>query len=103
MLVIDDLRTKIGVFKTSTQTKKAIFLTLITAFGIAIVKAYIVASNFMHLNIEKKYISYLLLTMVVLLGMFFFGTAADVMKSHGSNWVKTYHEQAVPAHGEAHQ
>ncbi len=30
----DDLRTKIGVFKSSTQTKKAVFLTLITTFGL---------------------------------------------------------------------
>jgi len=30
----EDLRTKIGVFKSATQTKKAIFLTLITTFGV---------------------------------------------------------------------
>ena len=30
----DELRTKIGVFKTATQTQKAIFLTLITTFGL---------------------------------------------------------------------
>ena len=29
-------------------------VTLITAFGIAIVKAWVVASYFMHLNIEKN-------------------------------------------------
>ena len=29
-------------------------LTIITAFGIAIVKAYLVAANFMHLKFEKK-------------------------------------------------
>ena len=52
------------------------------------------------MNIEKKYICYMLLTLLVLLGMLFFGTAADVMKNHGSNWVKVYHEQAVPAHTE---
>ena len=31
-------------------------LTLITAFGIAIVKALLVAAYFMHLNIEKRYV-----------------------------------------------
>ena len=40
-------------------------VTLITAFGIAIVKAYIVAANFMHLNVEKRYIVYLMMTMLV--------------------------------------
>ena len=29
-------------------------VTLITAFGIAVVKAYLVAKNFMHLNIEQR-------------------------------------------------
>ena len=32
------------------------FVTLVTAFGIAIVKAYLVCSHFMHLNIEKKFV-----------------------------------------------
>ena len=30
----EELRTKIGVFKTATKTQKAIFLTLITTFGL---------------------------------------------------------------------
>ncbi|GIT73411.1 MAG: hypothetical protein Ct9H300mP28_32250 [Pseudomonadota bacterium] len=29
-------------------------ITLITAFGIAIVKAFMVAANFMHLKFEKQ-------------------------------------------------
>ena len=29
-------------------------LTLITAFGIAIIKSFLVAANFMHLKFEKK-------------------------------------------------
>ena len=63
-------------------------VTLITAFGIAFVKAYIVASYFMHLNIEKKYITYMLLSMLILLLVFFFATAVDVMKFDGNNWQK---------------
>ena len=63
-------------------------VTLITAFGIAIVKAWIVANYFMHLNVEKRYISYMLLTMLVFMGVFFFGTAPDVMRDSGSNWIK---------------
>ena len=61
-------------------------LTLITAFGIAIVKALMVAKYFMHLNTEKKFVSYMLLSMVVFSFLFFAGTAADVMKTHGHNW-----------------
>lgn len=60
------------------------FLTLITAFGIALVKAFMVAKNFMHLNIERRYIVYLLATMVALMGLFFAGVAPDVMKHKGT-------------------
>ena len=63
-------------------------VTLITAFGIAIVKAYLVAANFMHLNVEKRYAAYLLVTMVVFVFLFFAGTAPDVMQAEGDNWVK---------------
>lgn len=61
-------------------------LTLITAFGIAVVKAYLVASRFMHLNIEKRIVSYLLLAALALLVLFYAGVAPDVMKHRGNNW-----------------
>ena len=61
-------------------------IVLLSAFGIAIVKAYLVAANFMHLNIEKKYISYMLGTMLMFMLLFFAGTAPDVMKHKGQNW-----------------
>ena len=64
-------------------------VTLITAFGIAIVKAYLVAKNFMHLNIEPRFAVYLLITMLLLMLLFFAGVAPDVMKESGSNWIKT--------------
>jgi caa(3)-type oxidase subunit IV len=35
-------------------------VTLIAAFGIALVKAYLVAKNFMHLDIEKPIVGWLL-------------------------------------------
>ena len=69
-------------------------VTLITAFGIAIVKAYMVAKNFMHLNIERQYVVYLILTMLVFVLLFFAGTSPDVMKWEGDNWVKPKVEQA---------
>ena len=70
-------------------------VTLITAFGIAIVKAYLVAKNFMHLNIEPRYAIYLLTTMLVFMLLLFAGAAPDVMKHEGRNWVKP------PVHVEA--
>jgi caa(3)-type oxidase subunit IV len=72
-------------------------VTLITAFGIAIVKAYLVAKNFMHLNIEPRYAVYLLTTMLVFVLLFFAGTAPDVMKHEGRNWVKPAVEAEAPA------
>lgn len=73
------------------------WLTLITAFGIAIVKAAMVAREFMHLKIEKRIASYVFLAMLVLIFIFFFGVAPDVMKGEGQNWVKKYDEAAAEA------
>ena len=68
------------------------WLTLITAFGIAIVKAGMVCAYFMHLNIEKKVAWYLLTATLLLLLVFFTGVAPDVMKPTGQNWRQLYHE-----------
>jgi caa(3)-type oxidase subunit IV len=63
------------------------WVTLVTAFGIAIVKALMVAKYFMHLNVEKKIIHYVLYTMLILCGVFWGGTVVDVNKNEGRNWV----------------
>jgi caa(3)-type oxidase subunit IV len=75
-------------------------VTLITAFGVAVVKAYMVAKNFMHLNVERRYVTYLLLTMLVFMLLFFAAVAPDVMKWHGANWEKPFvaQESSAPAH-----
>jgi caa(3)-type oxidase subunit IV len=63
-------------------------VTLITAFGIAVVKAYLVAKNFMHVNVQPKFIGYLMATCLIFMLLFFAGTAPDVMKEDGDNWIK---------------
>ena len=63
-------------------------VTLITAFGIACVKAYLVAKNFMHINVEKRFVPYLVATALVFMLLFFAGAAPDVMKKHGTQWEK---------------
>lgn len=63
-------------------------LTLVTAFGIAIVKAAIVVRNFMHLPLERKYIGYIVGTCLVFMLLFYAAVAPDVMKSTGTNWEK---------------
>ncbi len=64
------------------------WLTLITAFGIACVKAFLVAKHFMHLNVQPKFAIYLLATVLVFVFLFFAGTAPDVMQHRGANWNK---------------
>ena len=64
------------------------WLTLITAFGIAVVKAYLVAVHFMHINLTPRYVIYAVTTTLVFMLLFFAGTAPDVMKDSGTNWVK---------------
>jgi caa(3)-type oxidase subunit IV len=61
-------------------------VTLITAFGIAIVKAFLVCAHFMHLNVEKRYIWYMLLTCLALMFMFFTALVPDILSHSGHNW-----------------
>ena len=101
----------IGPFVGAAVGSKA--LVLVTAFGIAVVKAYLVCAHFMHLNIEKRYIGYLLTTTVVFMFLFYAGVSPDVMEHHGRNWenvaAKHETERALrehalhpESHGEAH-
>ena len=64
------------------------WVTLFTAFGIAIVKAYLVAVHFMHLNLTPRFVIYFVTTTLVFMLLFFAGTAPDVMKDKGRNWEK---------------
>jgi len=70
-------------------------LILFTAFGIAIVKAYMVAKNFMHVNLEKRWVSYLLITCLLFMGILFAGVAPDVMRHQGLHWRNYAAQKAV--------
>ena len=63
------------------------WLTLITAFGVAVVKALMVAAYFLHLNVEKRYIWLLLIGALLFLGAFYAGLAPDIQNNSGTNWV----------------
>lgn len=63
------------------------WVTLTTAFGIALVKCYFVCARFMHLNIEKRLATMIVTMAVLLMGLFFWGVSPDVMKHEGNNWV----------------
>ena len=82
------------------------WLMLLLAFGVAVVKAYLVAKNFMHINIEQRWVAYLLVISLALVAVLFAGVAPDVMKHRGLHWenqaaqqaVEAGSHQAVPAH-----
>jgi caa(3)-type oxidase subunit IV len=94
LLIISVLGPMIGI--------KAV--TLVTAFGIAIVKALMVAAYFMHLNIEKRIAWYILFAAVAFLAVCFYGIAPDVMNKEGANWKKNppAHIDNPPVEGAAH-
>jgi caa(3)-type oxidase subunit IV len=80
-------------------------LTLITAFGIAVVKAYIVVKYFMHINLERKWIVYLMASMLLLMVLFVGGVSPDVLKHDGLRWENVAAKASVArgkAAGEAH-
>ena|SRR5260221_11517166 len=70
-------------------------VVLIAAFGVAVVKAYLVAKNFMHVNVEKRWVPYLLVMCLLFIAILFAGVAPDVMKHSGLNWKKNQANQAV--------
>jgi caa(3)-type oxidase subunit IV len=61
-------------------------VVLVAAFGIAVVKAFLVAKNFMHINVEKRWVPYLLIMCLLFMGILFAGVAPDVMKHSGLHW-----------------
>jgi caa(3)-type oxidase subunit IV len=76
-------------------------VVLIAAFGVALAKAYLVARNFMHLNVEKRWVPYLLIMCLLFVAIFFAGVAPDVMKHSGLNWTKNPENPAAQSGGNA--
>jgi caa(3)-type oxidase subunit IV len=72
-------------------------VTLVCAFGVALVKAYLVAKNFMHVNMERRWIPYLLLMFLIFIVALFAGVAPDVMKHEGQRWDNYSAKQSVEA------
>jgi len=82
---------------------------LFTAFGIAVVKAWMIVKFFMHLNLEKKFVTYFIVCALAFMALFYFAVAGDVMNHVGTNWenVAAQHEveralAEIKAHGGGH-
>ena len=71
------------------------WVVLIAAFGVAVAKAYLVAKNFMHITVEKRWVPYLLVTCLVFMVILFAAVAPDVMKHSGQHWENNAAKQAV--------
>ncbi len=71
------------------------WITMLTAFGIALVKANLVIQNFMHLREERRIIKWILVTSLVLMALMVAGVAPDVYKHDGQNWENIAAKAAV--------
>lgn len=71
------------------------WITLVTAFGIALVKARLVIDNFMHLKWEKRLMKSVLAGSVILMGIMIAGVAPDVLNHEGNNWENLAAKAAV--------
>jgi caa(3)-type oxidase subunit IV len=76
-------------------------VVLVAAFGVAVVKAYLVAKNFMHLTVEKRWVPYLLAICLLLIVVLFAGVAPDVMHHRGLHWTNPSADQPAQAAGGA--
>lgn len=63
------------------------WVTLVTAFGIALVKANMVIQNFMHLKWERRIAKLVLATSLALMVLFYGAVAPDIQNHEGRNWV----------------
>jgi caa(3)-type oxidase subunit IV len=72
-----------------------LIVTLVTAFGIALVKANLVIQNFMHLKSEKRLMKWILATSLLLVALFVAGVSSDVLNHEGRNWVNVAAQAAV--------
>lgn len=64
------------------------WITLLTAFGIAAVKAWMVMKNFMHIDVEKPIIRWIMATGVALMVLLYGALAPDVQREQGQHWKK---------------
>ena len=68
-------------------------VVLVAAFGVAFVKAYLVAKNFMHVTVEKRWVPYLLVLCLLFVLILFAGVSPDVMKHSGLHWANPSADQ----------
>ena len=76
-------------------TFEILLVTLVTAFGVAVIKAWLVIKHFMHLTIERVVPKLFLAASVLLLALFWGGVAPDVQLHEGKMWENDAAKEAV--------
>lgn len=76
-------------------------VTLVTAFGIAFVKAWLVIKHFMHMDAELPFVRYVLVTSLLFMLMFFAAVSVDVLNHDGARWTNVAAKSAIAAGLEA--
>ncbi len=76
-------------------TFEILIVTLITAFGVAVVKAWLVIKHFMHLTIERVVPKLFLAASVLLMALLWAGVAPDVQLHEGRNWENVAAREAI--------
>lgn len=71
------------------------WITLATAFGVAVAKARLVIDNFMHLKWEKRLMKWVLATSLILMFLMVAGISPDVLNHEGNNWENVAAQAAV--------
>ena len=67
----------------------SVVVGVVFAFFIAVVKALMVASYFMHLNIEPRFVWYMMFLALGAVFIMWLGIAPDVMEVNGAHWTKS--------------
>jgi caa(3)-type oxidase subunit IV len=71
-------------------------VVLITAFVVAVIKAGMVAAWFMHMDIEKKIVWFLMAIVLLCMLVFFAGSSPDILNAEGDNWKNTRTVGKIP-------
>ena len=72
--------------KNSENRIFVVTVVLITAFVVAFIKAGMVAAWFMHLDVEKKIVWFLMAICLLCMLVFLAGVSPDVLNTEGDNW-----------------
>lgn len=71
----------------------------LAAFGIAIVKAFMVVAYFMHLNVEKKFVWYMLITTLGFMYLMYIALKPDIQHKEGKHWKSNIVVEVPESHG----